>query len=155
MGRLGSNGRGTFLHWRNQKFRVFSNSKIFKKLLKKQWKIYSFEKICIQKSQWKPDFLSIFSPIFQDFCHIIHLWNIPKCFGLVWGGGSSAGIGGYFRFFWGLYIPLHVMKESERRMSHLISDRPSIREAQVDMQSIGTAWESEASLQFSHDNWHS
>ena len=22
---------GTFLHWRNQKFRIFSNSKIFKK----------------------------------------------------------------------------------------------------------------------------
>ena len=27
----GSNGGGYFLDWRNQKFRVFSNSKIFKK----------------------------------------------------------------------------------------------------------------------------
>ena len=27
---------GTFLHWRNQKFRIFSNSQIFKKMLKNQ-----------------------------------------------------------------------------------------------------------------------
>ena len=33
---------GTFLHWKNKKFRVFSNSKIIKKCLKNQWKFYNF-----------------------------------------------------------------------------------------------------------------
>ena len=41
--------------------------------------------------------LPIFSPIFQDFCHFIHLWNIPKFFGFGL-GGSSAGLGGTFDF---------------------------------------------------------
>ena len=35
----GSNGEGTFLHWRKQKFRVFSNSKIFKNCLKSMKKL--------------------------------------------------------------------------------------------------------------------
>ena len=48
----------------------------------------------MQKSQWKIDFLPIFSPIFQDFCHFLHLWNIPKFLGLAWGGVVSPGLGG-------------------------------------------------------------
>ena len=36
---------GTFLHWRNKKFPVFLNSKIFKKLSKNQCKISNFEKL--------------------------------------------------------------------------------------------------------------
>ena len=48
----------------------------------------------MQKSQWKIDFLPIFYPIFQDLCHFIHLWNIPKIFGVAWGGGTFAGLGG-------------------------------------------------------------
>ena len=42
-GSTGKNG-GTFLHWRNKKFRVFSNSKCFKKCLKAMKK-YNFLKI--------------------------------------------------------------------------------------------------------------
>ena len=30
-------------------------------------------------------FYPCFSPIFQDFCHFIHLWNIPNFFALTWG----------------------------------------------------------------------
>ena len=74
------NGGRTFLHWRNKKFRVFSNSKMFKNV-KKSMKIFQFwenYQIYIQKSQLKTDFLTIFSPIFQEFCHFIHLCNIPK-----------------------------------------------------------------------------
>ena len=62
--------RGDFLHWRNQKIRVFSNSKIFKNVFKKSMKNLQFWEnlqIYIHKSQWKTDFLHIFSPIFQDF----------------------------------------------------------------------------------------
>ena len=42
--------------------------------------------IYIQKSQSKTDILPIFSPIFQDLCDFIHLWNIPKFLG--WFGGG-------------------------------------------------------------------
>ena len=49
----------------------------------------------IQKSHWKIDFKPIFSPIFQNFCNFMHLWNI-KVFGVGLGGGSSAGIWGVF-----------------------------------------------------------
>ena len=70
---------GYFLHWRNQKFRVFSNSKIYKKMLKNQWKIYNSEKIfnfTYKNLNGKLIFYP-FSHIFQAFCHFIHLWNIP------------------------------------------------------------------------------
>ena len=53
----------------------------------------------MQKSQWKIDFLLIFSPIFQDFCHFIHLWNIQKIVGVVGGWGRlDPGFGATFEF---------------------------------------------------------
>ena len=47
----------------------------------------------MQKSQWKIDFLPIFSPIFQNFCHFMHLWN-TKFFGVGLGGVVHPGLGG-------------------------------------------------------------
>ena len=61
----------------------------------------------MQKSQWKIDFLPIFSPIFQDFCHFIHLWNIPKFFGVAVGGHFRRAWGGSFEFG-GLYKSLFI-----------------------------------------------
>ena len=51
-------------------------------------------RIYIRKSQWKIDFLPIFSPIFQDLFHFIQLWKIPpffynNFFRFRWGGESS------------------------------------------------------------------
>ena len=67
----------------------------------KIWNFWENLKIYIQKSQWKIDFLPIFSPIFQDFCHFLHLCNIPKFGGSRgnltpgWEGVlSSLGVGG-------------------------------------------------------------
>ena len=55
--------RGTFLRvWAKNKAR-FENS----------WEIFE---IYIGKSQWKIDFLAIFSPIFQDLSRFIQLWKI-------------------------------------------------------------------------------
>ena len=55
----------------------------------------------MQKSQLKIDFLPIFLPFFQDFCHFMHLWNIPVFLGGI-GAVLSPGLGGgYFRVWEG------------------------------------------------------
>ena len=72
--------------------------------------------IYIQKSQWKTDFLPIFSPIFGTFV-ILYTSGTYKKFWVWFEGGSSAGLGGYFRFGggvgglggWGLYKPLQTI----------------------------------------------
>ena len=93
---------------------VFFKLKIFHSFKKSMKILYVFRnfQIYMQKSQWTTDLLPIFSPIFQDFCYFIHLWNISKILGLVWGlfrrdwvAGGTFAIGG-----WGLYKPLlHVL----------------------------------------------
>ena len=76
-------------------------------------------------TQWKTDFLPIFSPIFQDFCHFMYLRNIPTFFGLVWGTFD------YFRLGGGLYKPLHIMHLSiycplsDSLILRVTSSRPS------------------------------
>ena len=78
----GSKGGGFFFHWRNQNFRVFSNSKIFKKGLKKQWKIYvlkSLRKFC--------DFLKILSKFSQKFRENFRKFSK---YGRVGGSGGGA-----------------------------------------------------------------
>ena len=102
---------GTFLHWRNKKFRVFSNSKIFKKLSKNQCKISNFEKIF--KFTYKnlngklifthflshlPGFLSFYTPL-----------EHTKIFGVGLGGVVPPGLGILSIWevgVWGLYKPL-------------------------------------------------
>ena len=63
---------------------------IFARLGEKPIRIEICEKIYIQKSQWKIDFLLFFSPIFQDLCHFIQLWKItpfsPTIFSVSGGG---------------------------------------------------------------------
>ena len=61
--------------------RVWAKNKLRFEIFRENFKIY------IQKSQWKIDFLTIFSPIFQEFCHFIHLWSIQK-----WGGRLAPGL---------------------------------------------------------------
>ena len=56
------------------------------------WNFWENFKIYIKKSQWKIDFLPIFSPIFQNLCHFMHLWNTQ----IFWGW-----FGGLFRRDWG------------------------------------------------------
>ena len=41
-------------------------------------------------------FLPIFSPIFLDFCHLMHICNIPKL-----GGGLGGCINPWIHFFYG------------------------------------------------------
>ena len=89
MSRMGGTGRiwGTF-YIGEIKIVSFFQTRKFSKIVKKTMRnlqIWGNFQIYIQKSQWKTDFLLIFSPIFVDFCHFIHLRNIPKFLGLVWG----------------------------------------------------------------------
>ena len=60
-------GGGTFWHWRNQKFRVFSNSKIFKKCLKNQWKNYNYLKILKEILRFFEIFLKSLSKFSRKF----------------------------------------------------------------------------------------
>ena len=66
LGGPGSNGPvwgGVLFHCRNKKFGVFSNSKIFKKCLKKQWKCYTFLKILRKFGDFFENFIEIFAKI--------------------------------------------------------------------------------------------
>ena len=85
----------------------FHNSKRIKKpsvkflrvWAKNQLRFENFEKIfkfTYKNLNGKP----IFSPSFQDFCHFIHLWNIPHFVRLAWGGSFRRAWGWYFRV-WG------------------------------------------------------
>ena len=90
----GAMGRGTFLHWRNKKVSLFSNSKIFKNL-KKQWKIYNFfenSQIYIQKSQLKTDFCPFSLPSSRTFVILYTSGTYQNFWG--WLGGSCAELGG-------------------------------------------------------------
>ena len=49
------------------------------------WNFWENLKIYMQKSQWKSDFLSIFSH-FPGLFHFIHPCNIPKFLGVALGG---------------------------------------------------------------------
>ena len=62
----------------------------------KIWNFWENFKICIQRFQWKIDCLPIFSPIFHDFCHFLHICNIlKKIFGM---GRLAPGLVGTFEF---------------------------------------------------------
>ena len=86
---------GTFLHWRNQKFRVFSNSKMFKTCLENQWKFYNFEKIfkfTYKNLNGKLMFYSFSLPSSRTFV-ILYTPGTYQNFRGWFGGGCSAGLG--------------------------------------------------------------
>ena len=56
-------GGGVLFHWRKQKFRVFSGSKIFKKYLKNQRKFYNFLKIFKEILRFFENVIEIFAKI--------------------------------------------------------------------------------------------
>ena len=59
-------------------------------------------------------FFPIFSLVFQDICHFIHLWNIPKFLWFVWGlvhlgfGVLSIILAGVV----GMYKPMEIKNDS-------------------------------------------
>ena len=91
--------RGVLFHWRNQKFAFFQTRK-FSTNVKKAMKIL---------------FSLLFSHIFQNFCHFMHLCNIPKFGGL--GGHVAPGFGIGTFDFGGLYNSL----SSTYEYIHIIS----------------------------------
>ena len=68
--------------------------KFLRVLAKNQLSVEIFEKILefTYQNINGSEFLLIFSPISQDFCHFIHLYNIPKL-GLGRGGSPAPGLG--------------------------------------------------------------
>ena len=59
-------------------------------------------------------FLPIFSPIFHDLCHFIHILSIPIPVGLIWGVVRRDW--GCFRVWgWGLYILTVLVKISKNQ----------------------------------------
>ena len=77
-----------------------ASDKFLRVWAKNQLRFEIFEKILkftYQNLNGKLIFLPIFSPIFQDFCHFIHLCNIPKL-GWVEGGSLAPGLEGTFEF---------------------------------------------------------
>ena len=74
-----------------------SSGKSLRVWAKNQLRFEIFDKILkfIYKNlKRKRIFFTDFSPIFQN-CHFIHMWNMPKHFGLVW-GDVPPGLGGSF-----------------------------------------------------------
>ena len=73
-------------YWKNliiQKEIMKPKRQIFASLGEKPikiWNVWENFKIYIRKSQWKIDFLPIFSPIFQELCQFIQLWKIKPFF---------------------------------------------------------------------------